>query len=124
MSSRADFTESPGLEGHQIPGDTLAPWAWRSCFARQPAAGQRRGGLARQEPRGGGGFWRRGGSELAEAVLRAGGLKGTVENARRGVGRVLSILSENKVTGQSLLRLTLDEQIAAGIPLGPAKPSG
>ncbi|CAJ1359813.1 unnamed protein product [Effrenium voratum] len=57
----------------------------------------------------------------AEAVLRAGGLKGTVENARRGVGRVLSILSENEVTGQSLLRLTLDEQIAAGIPLGPAK---
>ncbi|CAJ1459352.1 unnamed protein product [Effrenium voratum] len=53
----------------------------------------------------------------AEAVLIDGGLEADDEFIQRTV----TALRQQGVTGKSLLELTLDEQIAAGIPLGPAK---
>ncbi|CAJ1387304.1 unnamed protein product, partial [Effrenium voratum] len=57
----------------------------------------------------------------AKAVLAAGGLKGPAENTKKGIGRVLKILSENEVTGKSLLKLTLEKLMADGVPRGPAE---
>ncbi|CAJ1446352.1 unnamed protein product [Effrenium voratum] len=59
----------------------------------------------------------------AKAVLAAGGLKGSAKDTKKGIGRVLSILRENEVAGKALLKLTLEELIAAPytIPGGPAK---
>ncbi|CAJ1376474.1 unnamed protein product [Effrenium voratum] len=89
------------------PGDTLAPWAWRSCFARQPA-GQRRGGLARQEPRGGGGLL----SNWVEAVLLDAGFEAD------DITEVTPILLKQKVIGAALLQLTLEELMQDGVPRG------
>ncbi|CAJ1353432.1 unnamed protein product, partial [Effrenium voratum] len=100
--------ESPGLEGFlRATGDTLAPWVWRSCFARQPA-GQRRGGLARQEPRGGGGLL----SNWVEAVLLDAGFEAD------DITEVTPILLKQKVIGAALLQLTLEELMQDGVPRG------
>ena len=56
-------------------------------------------------------------SSWAEAVLIDGGLEADDELIQQTV----TALQQQGVTGKSLLELTLDEQIAAGIPLGPAK---
>jgi hypothetical protein len=57
----------------------------------------------------------------AQAVLIAGGLEGSIDDENRGVGKVLKILRDNDVTGASLVKLTFEELLAAGIALGPAK---
>ncbi|CAJ1382587.1 unnamed protein product [Effrenium voratum] len=51
----------------------------------------------------------------AEAVLNEGKVRDEL------IQRTVTTLQQQGVTGKSLLELTLDEQIAAGIPLGPAK---
>ena len=56
-------------------------------------------------------------SSWAEAVLIDGGLEADDELIQQTV----TALQQQGVIGKSLLELTLDEQIAAGIPLGPAK---
>ena len=56
-------------------------------------------------------------SSWAEAVLIDGGLEADDELIQQTV----TALQQQGVTGKSLRELTLDEQIAAGIPLGPAK---
>ena len=51
----------------------------------------------------------------AEAVLNEGKVRDEL------IQRTVTTLQQQGVTGKSLRELTLDEQIAAGIPLGPAK---
>ncbi|CAJ1443635.1 unnamed protein product, partial [Effrenium voratum] len=51
----------------------------------------------------------------AEAVLNEGKVRDEL------IQQTVTTLQQQGVTGKSLRELTLDEQIAAGIPLGPAK---
>ncbi|CAJ1454534.1 unnamed protein product, partial [Effrenium voratum] len=115
--SQDDFTESPRLQGFsQCAGDNL----WRggvALRASQQQDGDPEDWLAksREEVEG---FKKAQVSSWAEAVLIDGGLEADDELIQQTVA-----LQQQGVTGKSLLKLTLEELMAApyNIPGGPAK---
>ncbi|CAJ1457132.1 unnamed protein product, partial [Effrenium voratum] len=99
-----------GLE--EAVGDKLAPWAWRSCFARQPDSGAEDWlAKSREEVEA---FGEEEVLSWAEAVLNEGKVRDEL------IQRTVTTLQQQGVTGKSLLELTLEQMMQDGIPRGPA----
>ncbi|CAJ1383157.1 unnamed protein product [Effrenium voratum] len=125
------YISSPSLTGgfhrpgfSRATGDT----AWRSCFARQPAAGRSSNqqlyiwpvdsdaedwlAKSRKEVEA---FGKDKVSKWAEAVLKEGKVRDEL------IQQTVTTLQQQGVTGRSLLELTPEELMTCSVRLGPAK---